>query len=292
MVPLLMCAYKPPYLRVVLNWLRSVNAEEKYRIFAWDNGGADAIFKEAGLNWHCVRDDTQENVINVGKALAMRYLMDVVNHAMPEADCIVCMDDDIIVDRDHLDALVATARRPEMGMIAPRIHPFNSVVPSGGTVSCFDVCEDCVGHRQPIGNTGCLKCGGLGRNPKGLRLRTYPREDRTVRNTGKIAGGLFAVSKASINRLPWAPYLYPILTTAEQKPAVYWTEDASLDFGLTNSGLINGYLEGSELTPVIHLPELNPDYIQWKLQARISPLTTPEFFANQDKSLSSTRNGP
>lgn len=286
MIPLLICAYRPRYLRVVLNWLRSVNAEDKYLIFAWDNGGADAIFREAGLKWHSVSDDTAQNVLNVGKALAMQYLLDVVNEIMPEADCIVCMDDDIIVDRGHLDALVAAARRPGMGMIAPRIHPFNSVVPAGGTVSLFDPCENCSRLVRPIRNTGCLKCGGLGWNPKGLRLRTYPREDRTVRKIGKIAGGLFAISRVAIQKLPWSPYLYPILTNTEQKPVVYWTEDASLDFALTSAGLINGYLEDPELTPVIHLPELNEDYVQWKSQARNSPLTTPEFFAHTVNSTS------
>ena len=86
------------------------------------------------------------------------------------------------------------------------------------------------------------------------------------------------MAKASVRKLPWAPYLYPILTNAEQKPAVYWTEDASLDFGLTNAGLLNGYLEGAEYTPVLHLPELDQDYVRWKAKARNEPLATPPFY--------------
>lgn len=245
MTPLLICAYNPRYLEHVLQWLRSCKVEEKYRIFAWDNGGASEVLRKFDLKWHCVQDGDTGAAVNVGKALAMQYLMDAVNEVMPDADCYVCMDDDIIVDRDHLDALVAAARRPGLGMIAPRFHPFNSVVPAGGTVSSLE--------------------------PGGLRLLTYPREDRTVRNTGRVAGGLFALSRSSIAKLSWAPYLYPILANNNQEPVVYWTEDATLDGALTAAGLTNGYLAGGELVPVIHLPELDPDYMKWKLRARETP---------------------
>lgn len=274
MTPLLICAYKPRYLEVVLDWLRSENVEEKYRIFAWDNGGADTIFRKFGLEWNCVRDDATNTVTNVGKALGMRFLVDVANQALPDADCYVSMDDDIIADRDHIDALVSVARRPGMGMIAPRFHRFNSVVPDGGDVSCLDPCPICTRAEKPVVDAKCPRCEGLGKDPDGLRLRTYLKEDRTVHNTGRVAGGLFALSKASIEKLPWAPYLYPILANANQEPVLYWTEDATLDGGLAAAGLINGYLDGNELSPVIHLPELNKDYAQWKLQARTSPPTS------------------
>src|SRR4051812_6181573 len=109
MIPLLLCAYRPRYLGVVLNALRASGVDRSYRIFAWDNGGAEAALRDAGMEWQCVRDENTGAVINVGKALAMRHLVDQANQAIPEADCYVCMDDDIIVDRPHLDALVAAA---------------------------------------------------------------------------------------------------------------------------------------------------------------------------------------
>jgi len=244
MTPLLICAYRPRYLEAVLNWLRTQEVEQEYRIFAWDNGGAADILRKFGLEWNCVHDEATGQVTNLGKALAMHYLVDVVNDAMPDADCYVCMDDDIVVDRKHLDALVAAARRPGFGMIAPRFHPFNSVVPAGGTIS------------------------GFGAGPDAVRLMTYPAEDRTVRNTGRIAGGLFAISRASVGKLPWAPYFYPILANDKNEPVVYWTEDATLDGALTAAGLVNGYLAAEDLNPVLHLPELNDAYRQWKLKAQ------------------------
>lgn len=274
MTPLLLCAYKPRYLEVVLRWLRSERVEEKYRIFAWDNGGADKIFRKFGLTWNCVPDESTKGVINVGKALAMQYLIDAANLNMPEAECYVCMDDDIIADRDHIDSIVAAAMRPGMGMIAPRFHGFNSVEPKGGHLSFFDHCPVCTSAVMPLGNSKCSACGGLGHDLQGLRLWTYPKEDRTVHNMGRIAGGLFAISKASIAMLSSAPYIYPILTSADGDPIVYWTEDATLDGALTAVGLVNGYLRGSELNPVIHLPDLNEDYVKWKLEARKSPPTT------------------
>lgn len=255
--------------------MRSCNVEQKYRIFAWDNGGAAVIFKKFDLKWQCVRDETTDVVTNVGKALAMRFLIDTVTNEMPGADCYVCMDDDIIVDRDHIDALVTAARRPELGMIAPRFHPFNSVVPDGGKVSFMDTCPICKDSGKFVGYTVCLRCGGLGKDPSGLRLHVYPKEDRTLLNTGRVAGGLFAISKASVSKLPWAPHLYPILSNLNQEPVLYWTEDATLDGALTAAGLINGYLDGNELTPVIHLPELNEAYKQWKLQAQKSAQVVP-----------------
>lgn len=273
MIPILLCAYRPRYLGVVLQWLQPILAGGDYRLFAWDNGGAAAQFRQAGLEWHCTRDEATQQVINVGKALAMQYLMDVVNAEMPDADCYVCMDDDIIADRAQLAALVAAARRPGLGMIAPRFHPFNSVVPAGGRVQFMDACPLCLGVPDRSTPEPCSACGGTGTDRAGLLLRTYPIEDRTMRNQGCVAGGMFALSKAALGRLDWAPYPYPILMGEGERPVLYWTEDATLDFALTTAGLTNGYLEGDEYTPVIHLPELDPTYVEWKRKARQVPPT-------------------
>ena len=58
MTPLLLCAYKPRYLELVLEWFRTHEVEKNYRLFAWDNGGAAAILRKFGLAWHCVRDES------------------------------------------------------------------------------------------------------------------------------------------------------------------------------------------------------------------------------------------
>jgi hypothetical protein len=271
MTPLLICAYKPRYLEVVLKWLRAENIEQNYRIYAWDNGGADKIFQKFGLKWNCLPDESTKGVTNVGKALAMRFLVDVVNLEMPDAECYVCMDDDIIADRLQIDAIVSAAKRPGLGMIAPRFHRFNSVVPEGGQLTYFDPCPICSRIDVTSKNDQCPVCAGFGHDPLGLRLWTYPMEDRTVHNTGRIAGGLFAVSKASIAKLSSAPYLYPILADSNGDPIVYWTEDATLDGALTAAGLVNGYLHGNEQSPAIHLPDLNDDYVKWKIEARNNP---------------------
>ena len=275
MIPILLCAYKPRYLDVVLEWLKSMGDHRGYRIFAWDNGGAAEQLRHAGLEWHCVRDEQTQDVLNLGKALAMRYLMDVVNAAMPDADCYVLMDDDIVVDSDQLDAMAAAARRPALGMIGPRYHPFNTPMPSGGTVTFMDRCPSCKGvPRRMFAFATCRACGGTGVDEKGLRLRTYPVEDRTLRNIGRIAGGVFAVSKASLGKLEWAPHPYPLVLDDDGKPVVYWSEDAVLDLALTKAGLTNGYLEGNDYTPVIHLPDLNQAYREWKRRALRVPPTS------------------
>jgi hypothetical protein len=135
-------------------------------------------------------------------------------------------------------------------MVAAHFHPFNSAKPAGGSVVEFD---------------------------GGLRLRTYSPKDRLDNNLGKVAGGLFAISKSSVAKTKFAPYLYPILTRQDDnRPIVYWAEDATLDVALTHEGLTNGYLEMPNLTPAIHLPELDEEYTQWKLKAREEP-PTEEF---------------
>lgn len=277
MTPVLLCAYRPRYLTLVLKWLMSPSFGQKYRLFVWDNGDASEIFRDAGLEWHRVLDEDSGKVVNIGKALAMQYLVDVANRSLEDFDCYVCMDDDIIVDCAHLDALVNTARRPNLGMVAGFMHPFNSAVPSGGSITLLDPCNACTGANKLLNATTCQICGGTGVDAGGQRLRTYPAQDRTEKMQAKIAGGLFAVSKSSVDRLPWAPYLYPILTTADHKPAVYWTEDASLDFGLTKAGLLNGYLDNMDFPPAIHLPDLDEAYVQWKRMARNDPLLTPAY---------------
>ena len=269
-----MCTYRPRYLEKVLNWLRSNKAEEKYRFFLWDNGGAAPILKRTDLKWHCVKDEDSQKVVNVGKALGMQYLIDVVRESVPEASCYLCMDDDIIVDPLHMDALVSIAKRPGFGMIAGRFHPFNSIVPDGGSVELIDPCPLCALDCSSPKISACPHCGGNRKDPNGLRLRTYPPEDRTVRNIGKVAGGLFSISTAAIATLPWSPYLYPILTVkGTDRPVVYWTEDASLDAALTNAGLVNGYLDGLQHMPAIHLPEMDEQYTDWKRRARDTPPT-------------------
>lgn len=273
---MLLCAYRPTYLHATLKWLQSADFNRKYRLFAWDNGGAESVFRQCGLKWHSIKDEGSGKVRNVGKALAMRHLFDAANEALPELDCYICMDDDIVVDSAHLDALVKVVRRPAFGMIAGRMHAFNSAVPSGGKPVFFDPCPaGCINGRKLLG--ACSTCGGLGKDRNGLQLLTFPPEDRLIKTKGKIAGGLFAVSRAAASRLPWAPHLYPILTDRADEPIPYWTEDASLDHGLTQIGLINGYLQNAEVTPAIHLPDLNESYVEWKKKAREAPQETAGF---------------
>lgn len=283
LVPLLICAYKPRYLEPVLGWLRAGGVFEQYRVFVWDNGGAGDICAKYGVGCYGMRDQLTHQAANLGKALAMRHLVDVVKQALPGADCYVCMDDDVIVDRPHLDALVAAARRPGLGMIGPLFHPFNTVTPPDGSIVSLDPCPTCGGPTSggdpAHAASACVHCGGSGKDPQGLLLRVYPAEDRTVKNLGKLAGTLFAVSKAAVGKLQWAPYLYPILLReSDKKPVVYWAEDAALDQALTVLGFTNGYLAMPGLTPAIHLPELNADYMNWKLKARkVAPTSEFEF---------------
>jgi len=277
--PLMICAYRSRYLDTVLKWLRG-EIDEKYRVFVWDNGGAQQISAAYGYETYGMGDGTTAEPRNLGKAIAMQYLVDIVGKAMPEATSYVCMDDDMIVDCHHLDVLVAAAHRPSIGMVAACFHPFNSAMPSGGSIVEFDPCPACSTAKT---SRGCPHCRGSGKDPRGLRLRTFSAKDRTVNNLGKVAGGLFAVSKAAIAKTKFAPYLYPILTRqGDNSPIVYWTEDATLDVALTIEGFTNGYLEMPGLTPAIHLPELDQEYMQWKLKAREEPQI--EGFKSKHKS--------
>lgn len=276
LTPVLLCTYRPTYLHTTLKWLRSRDFERSYRLFVWNNGGAEETLRAFDISWQCVFDDQSGKVRNVGKAMAMRYLVDTANDALPELDCYVCIDDDIAVDVHHLDTLVAAARRPGLGMVAGRMHPFNSVVPPDGRVEFLDPCTaGCNAGRKLF--SGCTACGGLGRDRAGLQLLTYPPEDRLVRKTGRVAGGLFAVSKAALAKTPWAPHLYPILADRNGEPVPYWTEDASLDHALTQAGLLNGYLQSPQVNPAIHLPDLDDDFARWKKKAREAPLQTAAF---------------
>jgi hypothetical protein len=252
MIPLLICSYKGRYLEVVLRSLVRQRVPDRYAVLVWDNGGAAAVCARQGVQCLGMRDRSTGEAINVGKAVAMRHLVDQAGKVVPEADCYVCMDDDVIVDPAHLDALVSAARRPGMAMIGPRFHPFNTRIPDGGSAVCVD----------------------------GLRLHVHPRELRTVHKRGAVAGTLFAISRAAVSRLPWAPSLYPILLSPEtNKPVIYWTEDARLDIALAELGLLGGYLDDPGLTPAIHLPELNREYEAWKFDAtqRFQPATTNPF---------------
>jgi hypothetical protein len=215
-----------------------------YRVYVWDNGGA--VDSAAALRLPCYAiHDPRGRVINIGKAAAVRHLVDIARDELPGADCYVCMDDDVVADRPHLDALVAAARTPGLGMIGAAFHPFNSPEPSGGEVRSVST---------PGGD---------------LRLRVYPPADRTERNVGRVAGTLFAVSAAAVAALPWAPAIYPVLADhGSGRPVVYWSEDGTLDIALTRAGLVNGYLADPTLTPAIHLPELNDEYLRWKVGHR------------------------
>jgi hypothetical protein len=267
--PLMICAYRSRYLDTVLDWLTSDGIEEKYRLFIWDNGGAKQISSEYGFETYGLGASPNSEPQNVGKAIAMQYLVDIVAKAMPDATCYVCMDDDIIVNCEHLDALVSAAHRPSIGMVAANFHPFNSAMPPGGSVVEFDPCPICAAAKP---SRSCPHCRGSAKDPQGLRIRTYSPKDRTVNNLGKVAGGLFAVSKTAIAKTRFAPYLYPILSRqSDNSPIVYWSEDATLDVALNGEGFTNGYLEMPHLTPAIHLPELDKEYMQWKLQAQVVP---------------------
>nr|WP_315491419.1 hypothetical protein [uncultured Rhodoferax sp.] len=278
MIPVLLCTYRPTYLNATLGWLKTPDFDKRFRLFVWDNGGAEATLRQFGLEWQCSRDETTGKVWNLGKALAMRHLIDSATAALPEADVFVCMDDDIAVDAAHLDAIVSAARRPGVGMVAGQMHPFNSLAPVGGTITLMDACPSCANVTSWKSLfSRCPRCKGTGMNTDGLRLKTYPVETRTIHGKGQVAGGLFAVSRVSLSKLSWAPYLYPFLGDDSNEPVLYWTEDASLDHGLTSAGLINGYLDSSDVNPAIHLPGLNPEYERWKEKAREAPLTTPAF---------------
>lgn len=265
MTPLLICAYRPKYLGAVLHWLFAQDVPSQYRIFVWDNGGAEEYLNHFKLEGHCLRDEATGKPRNIGKAMAMRHLVDIVNREMPDADCYVCMDDDVIVGRDQLDAITGIALRPQMGMIGPRFHSFNSTMIPEGTVVGLDPCPHCHGRgRRLLGQ--CKVCRGSGVDPDGVQLRVYPAADRQF--IGRIAGTLFAVAKSALQGLPWGPTLYPQRLDQDNKPVVYWSEDAALDRALSEAGLIGGYLQGGDYEPAIHLPDLDPDYLQWKVKAR------------------------
>src|ERR1700722_6723329 len=155
--PLLICAYRTRYLDAVLNCLSLAGVEEKYRVFIWDNGGAKQISAEYGFETYGLRASTTAQPENIGKAFAMQHLIDIANKALPDTTCYVCMDDDVIVDCEHLDALEAAAHRPSIGMVAARFHPFNTVMPVGGSIVGFDPCPVCSAAKP---SPSCPLCRG------------------------------------------------------------------------------------------------------------------------------------
>ena len=125
----------------------------------------------------------------------------------------------------------------------------------------LEPCPSCTAE-----HSGCSHCDGLS-------LKVYPQEYRTEKRQGMVAGGLFAIARTTVERLPWAPYVYPVLYK-DCEPVVYWPEDAELDCVLTALGFTNGYLESSSVTPAIHLPELDENYQRWKQETRRRRLDT------------------
>jgi hypothetical protein len=268
---LFICAFQPRYLDWVLGWLALHKVPEKYQIIVWDNGGAAEICARHKISCFSMKDQSSGKVTNVGKALGMHHLIDISKQHKLDIDCYVCMDDDVITDRPHLDALAAAAMRPGLGMIGAMFHPFNTTVPGDGTLQFLDPCRHCRGTGASPGAGACAACQGSGKDPRGLCLRVYPREERLLHNHGKVAGTLFAVARGTVERLPWAPYMYPIMYNQQDgTPVVYWGEDATLDVTLTSMGFLNGYVESPTLTPALHLPELNRTYQEWKMSARTS----------------------
>lgn len=252
MTPLLICASRPVYLPIVLKWLHRQDVHKHYRIFAWDNGGSSEVFREAGIECRDARDERSGETLDIGRAEALRRLVDVVDQQMPRADCYVCMGDDVLVSRDQLDVLVEVARRPGMGMIGAKFHRFNDPTPPGGVEQGLEDCTRCnaTGMR---GSMACPSCDGTGRNPNGLRWKVHPREDRSERRLGRVSGSLFAVSKAALRKTPWAPQLYPMVRGGTQDGS----EDVALDIALTEAGLLGGHLAGAHV-PAFRLPDLDP----------------------------------
>ena len=265
---LLICAFQPRYLDCALEWLLKGRVHERYQIIVWDNGGASEICARHGVNCFSISDVATGAVANVGKALGMHHLIDIVVQRNLGVECYVCMDDDVIVDGAHLDALVAAAQRTDLGMVGAMFHPFNSAVPPNGSLQYLDACPRCGVSGATAGGGTCDVCQGSGRDPKGLCLHVFPREDRLERNLGKVAGTLFAIARESVAKLPWAPYLYPpMYDPKDGSPIVYWAEDGALDVKLTEIGYLNGYIQSPDLIPAIHLPELSKEFAQWKIAA-------------------------
>ncbi len=244
MIPLLIFAYNSQYLESILIWLQDERFSEKYYIVIWDNGGSHEICNKYDFPCYYKIDEQSGLVKNCGKAYGAHRLMKIINKEIPNADVYVCMDADVIITRDHLDAVVSAAQNPEIGMIGPRWHPFHSPVPSCGTIK--------------IMNTPA--------STKNEPIRVFPVEKRLKEGRGFVAGTLFAISKETVEKLPCCPDMYPILVDERAKQfVVYWNEDAWLDIELTKYSLINGYLERSDLIPAIHLPELDMEYQKWKV---------------------------
>ena len=255
---LLICSYKGKYLDVVLRRLIEQEAQKRFQILVWDNGGATEVCKRYGVFCGGAYNHNTGQAVNIGKAFGVHNLRNLTKDIFDGVNCYVCMDDDIIVDGEHLDALVQAALRPGLGMIAPLYHPFNSVMPGEWTSVLID------------SNSTAGDC-------EGLRLKVFDKSFRTEHNRGMIGGCLFAVSRDNIAKLSWAPDIYPV-NSRDGKAVIYWAEDAVLDVALTKLGLINGYLDNPNLTPVIHLPELNQEYQAWKDKARtgaVAPIDNP-----------------
>jgi len=246
---LLICSYKGKYLDIVLRRLIEQEARSRFHIMVWDNGGAAEVCARHGFLCGGAYNKETMQAVNVGKAYGFHNLRNLNKDIFDEVDCYVCMDDDIIVDGEHLDALVQAALQPGLGMIAPLYHPFCSPMPGGGTSILI-----ASSHTAAGGNVA-------------LRIKTFDQAFRTEQNRGMIGGGLFAIASDNVAKLPWAPDIYPVIGQ-DGKPAVYWSEDARLDIELTRLGMLNGYLDDPILTPVIHLPELDGEYQEWKVKAR------------------------
>ena len=247
---LLICSYKGKYLDIVLKRLIEQEAPKKFHIMVWDNGGAEEVCERYGVFCGGAYHRETQQAVNIGKSFGFHNLRNIKKDIFDEANCYVCMDDDIIVDARHLDALVQAALMPGLGMIAPYYHPFNSPMPDGWTSVLMDSC--------PTAGEGTE-----------LRLKIFDPTFRTEQKRGMIGGGLFAVSRANVAKLPWAPDIYDVINKNGQA-VVYYSEDATLDDALTKLGLINGYLDNHGLTPVIHLPELNREYQAWKVNVQTS----------------------
>ena len=245
---LLICSYKGKYLDIVLERLIEQEVPKKFHILVWDNGNAAEVCKRYDIICGGAYHAETRQAVNIGKTHGIHNLRVLKKDILDIVNCYVCMDDDIIVDGEHLDALVQAALRPGLGMIAPYYHPFNSPMPKGSASVLID------SHAA---------AGDRGR----LRLKVFDQTFRTKHSIGMIGGGLFAIARDNVAKLPWAPDIYPLIKQ-DGKAVIYCAEDTVLDVELTKLGLLNGYLENPRLTPVIHLPEVNQEYQAWKANAR------------------------
>jgi hypothetical protein len=246
----------------------------------WDNGGATEVCNRYGILSGASRDSSQQ-VVNLGKAGGLWQLRTLRPDYFEEAGCYVCMDDDVIVDAVQLDALVKTALRPGLGMIGACWHPFNSTMPTDvvATTLFLDPYPQCTpddSGRESI-DRDMISLSGMD-DPNRPCLKVFPASLRTEQKRGMLAGTLFAISRDTVARLPWAPFIYPVIGR-DGKPFIYWPEDGFLDIKLTELGFTNGYLATPGLIPAIHLPELNQEYTKWKIKHYLSdPQTENPFF--------------